>query len=121
MTDHFARPNAPASSVSLAELHRLCREDWASTAHLRHPGEHAALQRTCPATFPTDPTPCTGPVAVTVLDASNAGADGCEYHAARLLALLDGGRVYALPGAPDGAAVRVFQAAGATRRAEAGA
>lgn len=69
----------------------------------------------CPAAHPEDPTPCGGPVAVTVLDAQNAGADGCEHHAARLLASLDGGRVYNLPDAPDGAAIRVFTAADSTR------
>ena len=52
---------------------------------------------------------------MTVLDASNDGADGCEHHGARLLASLDGGRVYALPDAPEGAAIRVFKAADATR------
>ena len=29
MTDHFARPDAPASSDRVAELHRLAREDLA--------------------------------------------------------------------------------------------
>lgn len=29
MTDHFARPDAPASSARVAELHRLAREDLA--------------------------------------------------------------------------------------------
>jgi hypothetical protein len=65
----------------------------------------------CPAAHRDDPTDCTGPVCVTVLDAENAGANGCEHHAARLLASLEGGRVYALPDAPDGAALRVFTAA----------
>lgn len=65
----------------------------------------------CPAAHPEDPTPCDGPPVVTVLDARNAGAEGCEHHAARLLASLVSGRVYALPDAPDGAAVRVFKAA----------
>lgn len=65
----------------------------------------------CPAAHPEDPTPCDGPVAVTVLDRENAGADGCEHHAARLLASLEGGRVYPLPDAPEGAAIRVFKAA----------
>lgn len=69
----------------------------------------------CPATHPEDPTPCLGPVAVTVLDRLNAGADGCEHHAARLLASLEGGRVYALPEAPAGAAIRVFKAADGIR------
>ncbi|MFI0789522.1 hypothetical protein ACH4Q6_28425 [Streptomyces lydicus] len=71
--------------------------------------------RRCPAAHPDDPTPCTGPVVVTVLDASNAGADGCEHHGARLLASLEGGRVYALPDAPAGAAIRVFKAADGIR------
>ncbi|MGW3493372.1 hypothetical protein [Streptomyces sp. NPDC001020] len=69
----------------------------------------------CPAAHPDDPTPCDGPVAVTVLDAYAAGADGCEHHSARLLASLDGGCVYALPDAPEGAAIRVFKAAGGIR------
>ncbi|MER5822459.1 hypothetical protein ABT086_09305 [Streptomyces mirabilis] len=69
----------------------------------------------CPAAHPDDPTPCDGPAVVTVLDAANAGADGCEHHGARLLASLDGGRVYALPGAPAGAAIRVFKATATTR------
>ncbi|MFI6662494.1 hypothetical protein ACIBL8_44115 [Streptomyces sp. NPDC050523] len=69
----------------------------------------------CPAAHPEDPTPCRGPVVVTVLDAMNAGANGCEHHGARLLASLDGGCVYPLPDAPDGAAIRVFRAAGGIR------
>ncbi|MEU7418453.1 hypothetical protein [Streptomyces antibioticus] len=52
---------------------------------------------------------------VTVLDRANAGADGCEHHAARMLASLDGGRVYALPHAAPGTAIRVFKAADGTR------
>jgi hypothetical protein len=69
----------------------------------------------CPAAHPEDPTPCEGPVAVTVLDALNAGANGCEHHGARLLASLEGGRVYPLPDAPEGAAIRVFKAADTIR------
>lgn len=69
----------------------------------------------CAAAHPDDPTPCDGPLVVTVLDATNAGSDGCEHHGARLLASLDGGRVYALPDAPEGAAIRVFKAADTTR------
>lgn len=69
----------------------------------------------CPAAHPEDPTPCGGPVVVTVLDAGNTGADGCEHHGARLLASLDRGRVYALPDAPAGAAIRVFTAADGIR------
>lgn len=72
----------------------------------------AGDQQRCPAAHPEDPTPCGGPVVVTVLDRSNAGANGCEHHGARLLASLDGGRVYPLPDAPDGAAIRTFTAAG---------
>jgi len=69
----------------------------------------------CPAAHPEDPTPCQGPVAVTVLDALNAGANGCEHHGARLLASIEGGRVYPLPDAPEGAAIRTFKAAGGLR------
>lgn len=76
--------------------------------------EQASAHR-CPAAHSDDPTPCGGPAVVTVLDATNAGADGCEHHAARLLASLERGRVYALPDAPDGAAIRVFKAADTTR------
>ncbi|MEV5438720.1 hypothetical protein AB0K80_22320 [Streptomyces sp. NPDC052682] len=74
-----------------------------------------SVNRRCPAAHPDDPTACDGPVAVTVLDAGGAGADGCEHHAARLLASLHRGRVYALPHAADGAALRVFKAADGTR------
>ncbi|MER5445498.1 hypothetical protein ABT065_07650 [Streptomyces sp. NPDC002764] len=69
----------------------------------------------CPAAHPEDPTPCDGPAVVIVLDAHNAGVDGCEHHGARLLASLEGGRVYPLPDAPTGAAIRVFTAADAIR------
>ncbi|MFF4836555.1 hypothetical protein [Streptomyces sp. NPDC001315] len=69
----------------------------------------------CPAAHPEDPTPCGGPVVVTVLDAQNAGANGCEHHGARLLASLEGARVYGLPDAPAGTAIRVFKAAADTR------
>lgn len=69
----------------------------------------------CPAAHPEDPTGCTGPASVTVTDATNAGADGCEHHATRLLASLDRGRVYALPDAPEGSAIRVFKAADGIR------
>ncbi|MEU6534932.1 hypothetical protein [Streptomyces sp. NPDC047000] len=67
----------------------------------------------CPAAHPDDPTPCGGPVVVRVLDAVGGGADGCEHHGARLLGSLKDGRVYPLPDAPEGAAIRVFYAADA--------
>ena len=78
------------------------------------PAEPQAADR-CPAAHPEDPSPCSGPAAVTILDRTNEGADGCEHHAARMLASLDGGRVYALPDALPGAAIRVFKAAATTR------
>ncbi|MEH0637285.1 hypothetical protein QBA35_28840 [Streptomyces bottropensis] len=65
----------------------------------------------CPAAHPDDPTSCSGPPTVTVLDRHNAGANGCQHHGARLLASLDGGRVYGLPHATPGTAIRVFKAA----------
>ncbi|MBB4711186.1 hypothetical protein BJ965_001068 [Streptomyces luteogriseus] len=70
----------------------------------------ADLGERCPAAHPEDPTPCDGPPVVTFLDSTNAGAKGCEHHGARFLASITGGRVYALPDAPDGAAIRVFKA-----------
>ncbi|WP_447038926.1 hypothetical protein [Streptomyces sp. DSM 118878] len=73
------------------------------------------MAQRCPAAHPEDPTPCVGPLVVTVLDAVGGGADGCEHHGARLLASLTRGRVYALPEAPTGAAIRVFAAAAGTR------
>ncbi|MGW5332450.1 hypothetical protein [Streptomyces bauhiniae] len=74
-----------------------------------------SVMRRCPSAHPDDLTPCTGAVVVTVLDAFNAGADGCEHHAARLLASLAGGRVFPLPDAPSGVAIRTFIAAAALR------
>ena len=65
----------------------------------------------CRAAHPDDPSPCTGPQeAVTVLDRSNAGATGCEHHAARLLASVAGARVFSHP-EHHGAATRVYEAA----------
>ncbi|GLP71060.1 hypothetical protein TUSST3_76800 [Streptomyces sp. TUS-ST3] len=69
----------------------------------------------CPAAHPEDPDPCDGPAVVTVVDRTNAGADGCAHHAARLLASIAGARVYALPDAPDGTATAVFKAADSIR------
>ncbi|MER6535142.1 hypothetical protein ABT215_15290 [Streptomyces sp900105755] len=73
------------------------------------------MDRRCPAAHPDDPTGCVGPVVVTVLDAVGAGATGCEHHGARLLASLERARVYALPDAPAGSAIRVFTAADTIR------
>lgn len=69
----------------------------------------------CPAAHPEDPTPCQGPTVVTILDRDNAGADGCEHHAARLLASLDGSYPIAMFDAPAGTASRVFKAADGMR------
>jgi hypothetical protein len=69
----------------------------------------------CGAAHADDPTPCGGPAVVTVLDAVNFGVTGCEHHGARILASLEDSRVYALPDAPDGAAIRVHKAAGNIR------
>jgi hypothetical protein len=65
----------------------------------------------CPAAHPEDPTPCGGPVVVTIVDKENAGADGCEHHAARMLASITGARPVAKPDAPAGVALRIFRAA----------
>lgn len=124
-------PDRKPLPPAVAELHRLCREDYASSAdrrtqdhrddaHLIETASEATATmvesvRRCPAAHGDDPTPCDGPASVTVTDATNAGADGCEHHAARLLASLDGGRVHALPDAPAGAAIRVFKAANGIR------
>ncbi|MFD0001775.1 hypothetical protein ACFVJ4_05035 [Streptomyces sp. NPDC127178] len=67
--------------------------------------------RRCPAAHPEDPAPCGGPVVVTVLDSQNAGADGCELHAIRMLASITGGRLVAKPDAPAWVALRIFRAA----------
>ncbi|MEH0520547.1 hypothetical protein QBA38_16185 [Streptomyces stelliscabiei] len=120
-------PHPKPIPPAVADLHRLCRDDYASSidrriqdhrddAHLTENATEAVaatmeLTVRCPAAHGDDPTPCDGPPAVTVLDAQNAGADGCAHHGARLLASLEGGRVYALPDAPAGTAIRVFKAA----------
>jgi len=79
------------------------------------PGSEQQPAPRCPAAHLEDPTGCNGPASVMVTDANNVGARGCEHHGARLLASLDGGRVYALPDAPAGAAIRVFKAADTIR------
>lgn len=64
----------------------------------------------CPAAHPLDTDPCDGPVSVAVVDREQAGTRGCERHAARILATLEGAHPYALEDAPEGAAQRVFLA-----------
>ncbi|MFE3430396.1 hypothetical protein [Streptomyces sp. NPDC059171] len=78
-------------------------------------GPPAGTPVRCPAAHPEDATPCGGPVVVTVIDAENAGADGCEHHAARMLASIGGARPVAKPDAPAGVAARVFRTAHHTR------
>lgn len=84
-------------------------EGWTSKTLARLPEDDEPDR--CPAAHPDDPTPCVGPIVVTVLDAHNAGADGCEHHGARLLASLDRGRVYGHRDASAGTAIKVFKAA----------
>ncbi|MFF7260683.1 hypothetical protein ACFZCL_10415 [Streptomyces sp. NPDC008159] len=84
-------------------------QGWTATMAVRVP------EGRCPAAHPEDPTPCSGPPTVTILDTTNAGADGCQHHGARLLASLDGGRVYGLPHSTPGTAIRVFKAAAGIR------
>ncbi|MGA5467585.1 hypothetical protein ACPCUK_01920 [Streptomyces arboris] len=74
-------------------------------------GPPAGTPGRCPAAHPEDATPCGGPVVVTVVDAENAGADGCEHHAARMLASISGARPVAKPDAPAEVAVRIVRTA----------
>lgn len=71
----------------------------------------------CATAHPDDPTPCQGPRdAVLIRDrqmsrARNAmteGVAGCVHHGARLLASLDGGRVYPGPGDQADAAIEAY-------------
>ncbi|MCQ4043881.1 hypothetical protein ACFOSC_26450 [Streptantibioticus rubrisoli] len=100
--------------AATGSLQRLVRFEQALTRMIWPDTDQAAADR-CPAAHPDDATPCGGPVVVTVLDTRDGGAKGCEHHAARLLASLERGRVYPLPDAPEGAASRVFRAAGNLR------
>jgi hypothetical protein len=64
----------------------------------------------CECAHPDDPTPCQGPLdAVTVLVGDSNTVPGCEWHAARMLASLEAGRVH--PGTVLLAAARVYLAA----------
>ncbi|WP_246144819.1 hypothetical protein [Actinacidiphila oryziradicis] len=78
--------------------------------------------RRCDAAHPDDPTPCEGPHDAVEIrdrfmsrarDAITVGTLGCVHHGARMLASLDGGRVYPGPsGAPgDAAAIDAYQRA----------
>lgn len=103
------------SVPSLREALRLMLRAVGAEPLTAPPAAAEPPARRCPAAHRDDPTPCDGPPVVTVLDRTNAGVVGCEHHGARLLASLDGGRVYTLPDAPAGAAIRVFKAAADTR------
>ncbi|MFJ8555291.1 hypothetical protein [Streptomyces sp. NPDC093676] len=120
MADHSTHPPAgedPARAQRIANLHRLCDEDYAKAQAWRQAQNHRddTDQPRCPSAHRDDPTPCSGPIVVTVLDSHNNGVNGCEHHGARILASLTGGRVYALPDAPSGAAIRVFKTASTLR------
>ncbi|KES07332.1 hypothetical protein BU52_10020 [Streptomyces toyocaensis] len=108
--------------LSLAQVDELLLAFDQYTAALRETREHLAravavepLASRCPAAHREDPTPCDGPLVVTVRDASHGAASGCEHHGARLLASLNNGRVFPLPDAPEGAALRVFKTAATLR------
>lgn len=65
---------------------------------------------TCKAHPANDPTSCTGPAAVTVMLSATVGTPGCETHAAAMLRANPKAWPIALPHAPAGTTVRVFQA-----------
>ncbi|USQ86997.1 hypothetical protein NFX46_26740 [Streptomyces phaeoluteigriseus] len=93
-------------------LRALGAEDKGSATVRTPGGDQSEAAPRCPAAHPEDPTPCDGRTVVAILDTANASAEGCAHHGARLLASLDGARVYALPDAP---ATRVFKAADTIR------
>lgn len=103
-----------AAGVELAFDHgEIVYAAWRQRLAAGYAREVAAETNTgrCPAAHPDDPSRCRGPVAVTVVNRNGAGADGCEHHAARMLASITAARVYALPDAPFGAATRTDKAA----------
>lgn len=122
LTEHD-RCTIAAARQALAAAHRVNLLDGSAMARMigrlevaverliemadEAPGRNAVR---CPAARPEDPTPCGGPIVVTIIDKDNAGADGCEHHAARMLASITGARPVAKPDAPAGAAVRIFRA-----------
>lgn len=68
----------------------------------------------CAAAHDDDPTPCVGPHdAVRILDPQDYEVWGCEHHAARLLASIEGARAY--PGSVSGAATRAYKASDTIR------
>lgn len=69
----------------------------------------------CPAAHTEDPTPCDGGPcdAVLIIDANKSVVEGCEHHAARLLASLEGGQIR--QGSVPGASIRVHKAAHSIR------
>lgn len=66
---------------------------------------------TCNAHYSNDPNPCTGPAVVTVMFNQSQGSTACEQHAIDRLATMPDAWPIALPDAPPGAAIRIFQAA----------
>lgn len=78
----------------------------------------------CAAAHDEDPTGCVGPLDAVLIrdrqmsrarDAMTEGVPGCIHHGARMLASLEGGRVYPGPGGVDGDAIRVYKEAQTTR------
>lgn len=76
----------------------------------------------CAAAHHDDPTPCEGPHDAVLIrdrqmsrarDAMTEGITGCVHHGARMLASIDGARVY--PGSVPGAATSVRAAADSIR------
>ncbi|WP_233229496.1 hypothetical protein [Streptomyces sp. I5] len=113
-TTDYADPAATAQALGATResLRILLRALGVETT--TPPPVPAPSAERCPAAHPDDPTPCGGPVVVTVLDRHTAGVTGCEHHGARLLASVDGARVVPLPTAPEGVATRVFKTADST-------
>jgi hypothetical protein len=96
--------------LSVREALRLLLRALGALDAEPQPEQPPAPAPRCPAAHPQDPTPCGGPIVVVIIDTANASATGCEHHGARLLASLEGGRVYAYGSSPEGCAIRVFQA-----------
>lgn len=78
----------------------------------------------CAAAHDEDPTGCVGPLDAVLIrdrqmsrarDAMTEGVPGCTHHGARMLASIEGGRVYPGPGGADGDAIRVYKEAQTTR------